>query len=156
AGQAPEGGRMLDAVAVALEAGAQRIGFLGPAAVPGPNRAGGAGGGGGLLGGLAVLARPRRQVADLGVAVDVGPSQRAPGVAGHGGRPAPLTLARFSSLGALTHVGDGTRGVGQQHPPGSSANRGVSGTPRVRSPLTAGVVYAAPSARWPLRISQRR
>ena len=48
-GQAPEGGGVQDAVAVALEAGAERVGLLGEGPFAGAPAAGGALGQGGLL-----------------------------------------------------------------------------------------------------------
>ena len=88
AGQSAEGGRVEDAVAVALEAGAERVGLLVASALPGAGRLGGERGqvrqivilaGGALDGGTGARTRPRTLVCERDV---------AGGVTTHRGRPA--------------------------------------------------------------------
>ena len=98
AGQPPERRRVQDPVAVALEAGAPRVGLLGSGAVPGALGLGGA------RGQLLVARAPRGRRGRIrcpvggtggGPAVGVGEGDPVGAVAGHGGRPAtvPLGLA---------------------------------------------------------------
>ncbi len=127
AGQPPEGGRVQDAVPVALEAGAPGVGWLLAAPVAGAARPGGAGGQAGLLGLLPILPGDPCRPARAGVRVAVSQHDALAQVAAHRGRPGSCPLAHV----VVAHLGlQGTQRVCHRDVPAEPSSGNRIWTPR--------------------------